>query len=121
MLFLLKTALIALASYIGQLFFPWWIIAVTAFLVGAIVPSRIINSFLSGFLGVGLLWLVSSWIIDMRSQSILSEQLAPLFSLEDTAYMILASAVIGAMVGGMGALSGDLFMRMFPKRDKQRL
>jgi hypothetical protein len=119
MLFLLKTALIAITAYAAQLFFPWWIIMVSAFLVGAIVPTKSINSFLSGFLGVGLLWLLYSWILDLRSESILSEQLAPLFQLEEPAYMILFSALIGAVVGGFGALSGDLFVKSFPKRESK--
>jgi hypothetical protein len=120
MLFLLKTIIIAAVSYVGQLYFPWWIIVVAAFLGGAIVPSRGINSFLSGFLGVGLLWLIYSWILDMRSDSILSSQLAPMFQLDEPAFLILATALVGAMLGGLGALSGDFFIKSFPKRDDNK-
>ena len=118
MLFLIKVALIAALSYAGSLFFPWWIVVVAAFLGGAIIPSKMINSFLSGFLGVGLLWLVFAWLSDMRADSIISDRIAPLFQLGEPAMIILASALIGGIIGGMGALSGDLFKRLFPKKDK---
>jgi Mn2+/Fe2+ NRAMP family transporter len=117
MLFLFKTLMIAALCYTGELFFPWWIIVIAAFLGGAIVPSRSVNSFLSGFLGVGLLWLIYAWILDLRAESIISERIAPLFQMEEPAYVILITALIGAIVGGMGAFSGDLFVKCFPKQD----
>jgi MFS-type transporter involved in bile tolerance (Atg22 family) len=120
MSFLFKTVLIAALSYVGELFFPWWIVVISAFLGGALVHSRGINSFLSGFLGVGLLWLIYAWVLDLRAESIISTQVAPLFSMEEPAFLILATALLGAIMGGLGALSGDLFIKSFPKREKNK-
>lgn len=117
MLFLLKIVAIAALGYLGQNLLPWWSVAVAAFIVGALIPSKSVNSFLSGFLGIGLLWMVFAWVLDLEAGSIISRRVAPLLSFERPAAIMLFTGLIGAIVGGMSALSGDL-LRKYLKRRK---
>lgn len=107
MRFVLATLLIAVISFIAGLYFPWWSIAIIAFLIALLIPQGIGRSFLSGFTGIFLLWgLLALWI-DIKNESILSGKVAQLFLLgSHSVLLILATALIGALVGGFAAMSG---------------
>lgn len=111
--FILKVVLIAGLSYLAELFLPWWSIVICAFLVSLIIPTRSLNSFLSGFLGVGLLWLLFAWVIDAQSDSLLMAKVADLLEFSQSAALIAITATIGALVGGFASLSGTFFRRIF--------
>lgn len=107
MRFLLATLLIALLSYIAGLFMPWWSIALVAFLVALFMRSSIGVSFLAGFSGIFLLWALISLWIDIKNENILSHKIAQLFPLGgSSALLIIVTALVGALVGGFGAMSG---------------
>jgi hypothetical protein len=98
--------LIALLSGISEYFFPWWTLAIVAFLVTltAGLPSG--RAFLAGFSGVLLLWLVVALVIDIRNEHILSSRMAELFQLPHSLLFILVAAIIGGLVGGLAGWSG---------------
>ena len=114
---LLQIISIAIISALLQLYFPFWITAVVAFVVSALFRTKGISSFLAGFLSIGLLWFIVAYKIDMDTQAILTDKIAQLFSVSNT-LLILLTAVIGALIGGFGALSGSLFIRIFGKKQK---
>ena len=100
--------LTALLSFLGGLYMQWWSLAVAAFLVALLIPQRAGKAFLSGFFGVFLLWAVLAWWIDMKNEGILSSKIAQLFHLGSShIVMIFVSAFIGAVIGGVAALSGS--------------
>lgn len=113
MTFIIKLVLIAVFCFLAQLFLPWWIVVVISFIVCAIIPGRGLNSFLSGFLGVGLLWLIYALIIDIQTDSILTAKVAGLFQLGKGAALVAVSGLVGAVSGGLGALSGYFFRQLF--------
>lgn len=118
MRFLAATLLILLLSFIAGLFLPWWSIAIVAFLIALLIPQTIGKSFLSGFLGVFLLWGILALWIDVKNESLLSGKIAQLFSLGNAGFLlILISAVIGALVAGFAAMSGG---SLRPLRKKRR-
>jgi fucose permease len=121
MKFILKVILIAALSYITGLFLPWWAVVLCGFLVGALIPTAGYNSFLSGFLGVGLLWLIFAFALHNNSDGILTDRIAQLFSLGQPAFMIVISAFIGGLAGGLGALTGSQFYRLFAKEKKKSM
>ncbi len=121
MKFILKVILIAALSYVLQLFLPWWAVVISGFLVGALVPTPGYISFLSGFLGAGLLWLIFAFALHNNSDSILTERIAQIFSLGQPAFLIIISALIGGLAGGLGALSGSQFYRLFVKEKKKSM
>jgi len=115
MKFIFKIILIAVFSYILELFLPWWSVVIAAFFVSLWVPIRGFIDFLSGFLGVGLLWLIYAWLIDAETSSVLSARIAELLSMPNASFMIAASGLIGGLAGGFAALSGSQFRRIFMK------
>lgn len=111
MKFIVATVLTAALAFIGGMKLPWWIIAVVAFGVAAIVHQKPGKAFLSGFLALFLLWGGLAWQMDMANQSILSKRIAELLPLQGNQYLLLlVTALVGGLVAGLAALSGS-FLR----------
>jgi hypothetical protein len=119
MKFIIRTIIIVIAAHFSLLYFPWWSMAVCAFFAGAIIAGKNLSSFFSGFIGLGLLWLIQSFIVHNDSSGILSNKIAELFGLSDGIYMVLISGIVAGLVGGFSSLSGFRFRKIF-SRDKSR-
>jgi hypothetical protein len=105
---LVAIILTALLSFVAGLYLPWWCIALASFLVVLLVPLRTWKAFLSGFLGVFVLWAILAWWIDIKNQHILSKKVAEIFPLGGSSFLlIIVTALIGALVGGVAAMSGS--------------
>lgn len=106
--FFVTTGLIALLSFIGGLFLPWWSIAVAAFLVSALIPQKPLRAFFAGFLALFLLWGGLALGIDIANESILSTRIAGVLPLGGSSVaLIIVTALVGALVGGGGALTAS--------------
>jgi hypothetical protein len=118
MKFLIKTILIAGIAYFIADFTPWFAVVGVAFFVALLIRSSGIGAFMSGFIGIGLLWIIQSWMIDTENASLLSTKIAQLFSLPAGWYMIIISGVVGGLVAGFGALSGHTLRNLIqaPKK-----
>ena len=110
MKFIISILLIALLSYVCGVFeLPWWSIAVAAFLVSMFIQQKPGRSFFSGFIALLLLWGGLAWFIDVRNEHILSSKMAEILPLQGKyILLILVTAIIGALVAGLAALSGSL-------------
>lgn len=105
---LVAIILTALLSFVGGLYLPWWSVAIAAFISVLLIPLTSGRAFLTGFAGVFLLWFLLAWWIDVKNQHILSKKIAEIFPLGGSSMaIILITAFIGALVGGLGALSGS--------------
>lgn len=103
--------LTALLAFVSGLYLPWWSIAVAAFAVAVLVHQKAGKAFLSGFLGLFLLWGGLAWWIDMKNNGILSQKIAELLKLGgNSLLLILVTAFIGGLVAGFGAMTGS-FLR----------
>ena len=108
MRFILSILLIAALSFLAGLILPWWSIAIVAFIVGLLLPQSIGLGFLSGFLGIFILWFILALWIDIKNESILSHKIAQLFPLGGSSIaIIIVTALIGGLVGGFAAMSGN--------------
>jgi hypothetical protein len=108
MKFVITTILIILLSFCSGLFLPWWGFAPVVGVISALIPQRPGNAFLSGFLGLFLLWGLLAWFIDAANNSILSAKIAQILPLGGSSILlILVTALVGALVGGCAALSGS--------------
>ena len=116
MKFTVATLLTALLSFISGLFFPWWGIAIAAFIVALVVPQKAGIAYLSGSLGVFLLWGGLAWWIDMKNNGVLSKKIAMVLPLGgNTIYLMLLTAFIGGLIAGFAAMSGS-FLRTSPSK-----
>lgn len=108
MKFITSLIVTAILSYALCLFLPWWSIAIAAFLVSALVPQRAGISFVMGFLSLFLLWGTMSWMISSANHDILAHRISLLvLKLDNPLLLILVTALIGAVVGGLAALAGS--------------
>ncbi len=115
MKFLTATILTAILAFISGLFLPWWGIAITSLLVAVLVHQKAGKAFLSGLVGVFLLWAGLAWWIDMKNNGILSKKIATILPLGgNTILLILVTGLIGGLIAGFAAMSGS-FLRATPK------
>ncbi len=111
MKFFIAFILTALLSFSWALFFPWWVIAVAAFIVAALIPQPAFKAFISAFLALFLLWGGQAFLIDTRNAHILSAKVAAILPLGGSyIVLILLTAFIGGLVAGVAALTGS-FLR----------
>ena len=115
MKFLTATLLTLLLAFVSGLYLPWWGIAIVVFLVSSIVHQKAGKAFLSGFLGLFLLWGGLAFWIDMKNDHILSQKIAAILPLGgNSILLILVTALVGGLVAGFAALSGS-FLRASAK------
>ncbi|HVT86198.1 MAG TPA: hypothetical protein VHD35_13425 [Chitinophagaceae bacterium] len=100
--------LTALIAFVGGIYMQWWSLALAAFIIAILIPQKAGKAFLSGFLGVFLLWAVLAWWINMKNEGILAKKIAAVLPLGGNAFLlILVTAFIGGLVGGFAALCGS--------------
>ena len=106
--YIISILLTALISFVMGLYLPWWSIALAAFMVSMLIPQKPATSFITGFLGVFLLWEVLAWWIDYKNSSLLSQKIAHIFPLGGSnILLILLSSLIGALVAGFASLAAS--------------
>jgi len=111
--YVLSIVVTALVAFVLGLYLPWWGIAIAAFVVSAAIPQKPTFSFLSGFLGVFLLWEVLAWWIDNKNNGILSQKVATLMGLGNSSVLLIViTSVVGALVAGFAALAGTYLRRL---------
>src|SRR5215217_4589791 len=116
MIRMLRTALILgvfvlAASLLGGPFFPWWWPAVPGLLAGFWRPGAT-RAFIASALGAGLGWAAVALYFDWRNAGLLSARIAALFHLPGSAGLLFATAIVGGVTAGLGALVGNHF-RLF--------
>lgn len=111
MKFIIAFLLTALLSFSWALFFPWWIIAVAAFIVAALIPQPAPKAFISAFLALFFLWGGQAVLIDTKNAHVLSAKVAGILPLGGSyIVLILVTACTGGLVAGLAALTGS-FLR----------
>ena len=112
MKFLTSLLLILVLSYIGGLFLGWWTVALAPFLVALLIPMSSGKAFAYGFIAVFALWLAIAFFQDVRNDHILANRVSEIFiKMRNPILLGLISAFIGAIVAGMGGLSGSLLRK----------
>ena len=113
----IKTILIVGVCSLSQMLFPWWSVVVSALVVNAMIPTKARDSFLAGFIGVGLLWLAYAGYLHYKGGVLLSAKITELLHLKFPLFLFIITAFIGGMTGGLGALSG-YYLRAFFEKSK---
>lgn len=111
MKFIISIIITALLSFAACLYFPWWSIAIVAFIVAVLIPQKSGISFLAGFIALFLLWFGLSFWMSNNNHHILAHKVSLIILKIDSPYLLmLATAFIGAVVAGLAAMSGS-FLR----------
>lgn len=107
------SALLALA--LGP-FIPYWGLMILLAVLGATLRGNGFIVFFSAALGVGAVWLFVPLILWTRSGSQLPQMLSEVFGLHNGALLLGISALIGFLIGGFSALTGNLFGKLLRNR-----
>jgi hypothetical protein len=115
MLFLI----VLILSFASGYFLPWWVVAIAAFLTALIIGKTPLQSFWSGFAAIFIGWTVLALFKSIPNDHILASKVVQLFPLpHNWIWLLLITAIIGGLVGGMSALSGVLLKRALAKSDR---
>lgn len=111
MKFIVALIVTASLSFVGCLYFPWWSIAVAAFITALLIHQRSWKAFLAGFMALLLLWGGLAYWIDIKNESILSTRISQLMGIgNNPVLLVLITGIIGGLVGGFAAMSAS-FLR----------
>lgn len=117
MKFTLQLVLTLLFAWLLQSFFPWWSAVISSFIIGVLLSKNSgVKSFSAGFLAIFLLWNIYALMIDVTTQSILTEKIARIFTLNNKYILILITGIIGGLPSGFGALTGNQLRKVFKKK-----
>ncbi len=112
MRFILSFVFTVVLAYLLGVFFDWWTVAIAPFLVALLwrqSPKRALGT---GFLAIFLLWGAMALTKDIPNHHILSTRMGILILKTGApALMILLSALLGGIIGGLSAWSGSLLAR----------
>jgi hypothetical protein len=113
MKFIFQILINAAFVFAFQYFLPWWTLAIPTFFLGFVgLKRKPFPVFLIGFLSVFLLWFCMIYFISIQNHFILAHRISKLFFQFDNVWILMiANAIIGAIVGGISALSGR-YLRM---------
>lgn len=107
---LINFILILILTALSIPFSPWYFGAVVALVITYFNPTNL--NFLVGFLGVGATWLGYILYFHFRNDGIITYKMSALFSESlgewvNEPILIIISVLIGSLVGGMGAMTGN--------------
>jgi hypothetical protein len=83
---------------------PWWCSLLCIAFISFVRPARPLGSFIRGFLSVFIPWaILCSWL-SFQNNNILAARAAPLFFMPGWPLLILATALLGGLIGGVTGL-----------------
>ena len=104
--------IIVILTIIAQMYLPWYVVVLIAAIVAYISKVGPGKSFLVGFLAIALVWGLYACILSAANDGILAGKIGQLFGGLSASLLILITAGVGGLVGGMGALTGSLARRL---------
>lgn len=105
----MKYMFLFLILLIAQYYGPWYMVAIVPFIICSTFQGKPVADFLFTLLTVFILWFLVALFKDFRNQSLLSFKIAGMFHLHSTYLLIIVCSLTGAVIAGLGALSGNYF------------
>ena len=112
--FIVSLALTALLTYAIGIYgtLPWWSFVISNIIISIVIVQTPGKAFLSGSLGVGLLWFVLALVTDIQNKHILSVKVATLLPLNGSYTMLIViTTFIGFILGGFSSLTGSFIRK----------
>lgn len=103
-------ALTAFLAFVAGIYssLPWWSFAITSLIVAISIHQKPGKAFLSGFIGLFLLWAGMALVKDTANDHILSTKVAQILPLGGSyLVLILVTGIVGGLVSGLAALTGS--------------
>lgn len=108
--FIVSILLSALLGYAVGIYgnLPWYSFVVTNIIIAILIDQKPSKSFMSGALGIGLLWFGLAFIIDNQNHHILSVKVAQILPLKGSfVALISVTTIVGLLIGGLASLTGS--------------
>lgn len=109
--------LIIVIAFIGQLILPWWIIIPITMVCCGLKANSVTSAFLSSFMAIFMLWLLTSIFLSFQNDHILSNRVGEMLGLKLASYnwilVALISSLPGAITAGFAGVSGFLLRKIF--------
>ena len=99
---------------------PWWAVAPVAALAVLLFPVGPGRAFATGLVAGSLLWWVSALWLNMANGGLLAGKIGQLFQGVQGAQLLAATALMGGLLGGFGALTGAYGRALFAPQKQQR-
>ena len=115
MKFIVAIALTSLLTFAIGLFtfLPWFSFVFTALIVAVAVYKKPFKAFAAGFIGVAVLWVIQTMLIDSSNEHILSTKVANILPLGGNyTLLIVVTGFVGGLVAGMAALTGSFLRKV---------
>lgn len=112
--------LMIILGTIVSLFLPWWTIAIVCFAVGLTFLDKGTEAALIGFVSVFLIWGVMAIYKSFQNNFVLLDRMSELLPVHNPWLLLLATAVLGGLIGMLSAMSGVFLQTINEKPKKKR-
>lgn len=109
MKFLVATLLTGYLGYAIGVYtqMPWWSFALSSALIALCIRQTMFSTFVAGFAGMFLLWVILATIRDVANDHILSQRVVSLLKMgTSSTLLIVITGFIGGLVSGFAAVTG---------------
>lgn len=103
--------IVLLASLLLQLFLPWWVIVIIAFLASAILGKTGKQSLWAPFLAILVLWTAVVVFKTTRNDYILVNRVAEMLALKSSWLVMLITVVLGSFAAAIAGFCGYHFRK----------
>ncbi len=104
--------IILISSLIVSFVLPWWIVAIISFLSALFIAKSSAHALWSAFAAIFIVWVIMALLKSVPNDHILATRVAHVLPLGGNwVLLLIITALIGGIVAGMSALSGQLLKR----------
>lgn len=115
MRFLLLFITSGLTAWCVGPFLPYWGIMLVIAVLASLVGGNGVTAFFSGALGMGGVWLLVSLLITLNNETEFPLKIARIMGFEQELVLVGITFLLGFFIGGLGALTGNLFRKLLEK------
>lgn len=118
--FFLSALLIFVFGNLCNFGLPWWaIVPIAAVFVFLLPQKNGAVAFLAGFLAAILLWWLNAYLLNIANNGVFSAKIGQVFQGLSSSKLLYTTALIGGLLGGFGALTGQWARDLTKKHDRQ--
>lgn len=108
---------ILLSVLLLQLFLPWWIIAIVAFVLTWYFKTGKLLSFSAAFLTVFIVWALRAYWVDLGAEHTTATLIGNILGGLTPSLAIFLTALTGGIVAGISGLSGSMVRELINGRN----
>lgn len=115
MKFLLLFTASGLAAWLLGPFAPYWGVMLVIAVFASLVGGNGLMAFFSGALGMGGVWLLVTLLTTLNNETGFPLKIARIMGFEDELTLVGITFLLGFLIGGLGALTGNRFRKLSEK------